>query len=76
MARKRLDNSPSGRDDARRLDAILRGAFAGVPTPLKDIPTRTGQPRKLDRPTTAPGAPPTHKPRSLKRKTEEKTGIM
>ncbi len=30
-----------------RLQAILRGAFAGPPTPLKDIPTREGEARKL-----------------------------
>jgi hypothetical protein len=28
-----------------RLTAILRGAFAGQPTPLKDIPTRHGEQR-------------------------------
>jgi hypothetical protein len=26
-----------------RLNAILRGAFAGAPTPLKDIPTKEGE---------------------------------
>ena len=30
----------------RRVEAVLRGAFAGSPTPLKDIPTRNGQVRK------------------------------
>jgi hypothetical protein len=29
-----------------RLDAVLRGAFAGPPTPLKDIPTKDGESRK------------------------------
>jgi hypothetical protein len=29
----------------QRLQAILRGAFAGPPIPLKDIPTRYGKPR-------------------------------
>jgi hypothetical protein len=33
----------------QRLQKILRGAFAGPPTPLKDIPTRTGESRKLRR---------------------------
>jgi hypothetical protein len=28
-----------------RLKAILRGAFAGAPTPLKDIPKRRGEKR-------------------------------
>jgi hypothetical protein len=32
-----------------RLQAILRGAFSGPPTPLKDIPTRHGESRKLER---------------------------
>ncbi len=32
---------------AERLKAILRGAFAGAPTPLKDIPKRPkGEPKK------------------------------
>lgn len=26
----------------RRVEAVLRGAFAGPPTPLKDIPTKEG----------------------------------
>jgi len=32
----------------QRLEAILQGAFAGPPTPLKDIPTRNGKRRKLE----------------------------
>lgn len=28
-----------------RLKNILRGAFGGSPTPLKDIPKRSGEPR-------------------------------
>jgi hypothetical protein len=32
-----------------RLQRILRGAFSGPPTALKDIPTRTGESRKLQR---------------------------
>jgi hypothetical protein len=37
-------------DDAKqRLQKILRGAFSGPPTALKDIPTRTGESRKLQR---------------------------
>jgi hypothetical protein len=31
----------------RRLQKILQGAFAGPPTPLKDIPTATGKRRRL-----------------------------
>ena len=33
-------------DDQRRLAATLRGAFAGPPTPLKDIPKRNGESRQ------------------------------
>jgi hypothetical protein len=36
-------------DDADRLEKILCGAFSGPPTPLKDIPTCTGESRKLKR---------------------------
>ena len=31
--------------ETERLQAILQGAFAGPPTPLKDIPTRSGKQR-------------------------------
>ncbi len=34
----------------QRLQKILQGAFSGPPTPLKDIPTRHGESRKLHRP--------------------------
>jgi hypothetical protein len=33
----------------QRLQKILKGAFSGPPTPLKDIPTRHGKSRKLER---------------------------
>jgi hypothetical protein len=33
----------------RRQEAILRGAFAGPPTQLKDIPTKRGESRSLTR---------------------------
>jgi hypothetical protein len=33
----------------RRLQKILQGAFSGAPTPLKDIPTRTGESRSAKR---------------------------
>jgi hypothetical protein len=33
----------------QRLKKILQGAFRGPPTPLKDIPTRDGESRKLKR---------------------------
>jgi hypothetical protein len=29
------------------LEALLRGAFAGSPTPLKDIPTKDGESRAV-----------------------------
>jgi len=32
-------------EDSERLQAILRGAFVGPPTPLKDIPKRNGKKR-------------------------------
>jgi hypothetical protein len=31
---------------AQRLKKVLRGAFAGPPTPLKDIPKKTGESRR------------------------------
>lgn len=33
----------------RRLQKTLQGAFSGPPTPLKDIPTKAGESRKLRR---------------------------
>jgi hypothetical protein len=33
----------------RRLRSILKGAFSGPPTPLKDIPKKSGEPRKSKR---------------------------
>jgi hypothetical protein len=36
-------------DAEDRLQKVLRGAFSGPPTPLKDIPTRHGESRKLER---------------------------
>lgn len=35
----------------QRLKAILRGAFAGPPTPLKDIPKKDGGERSVKRST-------------------------
>jgi hypothetical protein len=49
MARKQSDDSFSEQETARRLDAILHGAFRGPPTPLKSIPTRDGGKRRLRR---------------------------
>jgi hypothetical protein len=36
-------------DEQLRLQKILQGAFSGAPTPLKNIPTRNGESRKLQR---------------------------
>jgi hypothetical protein len=38
-----MSNSPD--DATARLQKILQGAFSGPPTPLKDIPTRSGEQR-------------------------------
>ncbi len=40
MTAKQLDNKSQN-----RLETILRGAFAGPPTPLKDIPKKSGESR-------------------------------
>jgi hypothetical protein len=50
MARKQPDESFSEEETARRLEAALKGAFAGSPTPLKDIPKRNGKPRSVGKP--------------------------
>jgi hypothetical protein len=41
-------------DSSGRLKKILRGAFAGPPTKLKDIPTKTGESRALRKPAKHP----------------------
>lgn len=38
----------------QRMQAMLRGAFAGPPTPLKDIPRKNGESRKTRRKPTEP----------------------
>lgn len=43
------DQGQSKNRTAARLNSILPGAFAGAPTPLKDIPTREGESRRLQR---------------------------
>jgi hypothetical protein len=47
MARKQSDDSFSEEETARRVEAALRGAFSGPPTPLKDIPKRNGESRLI-----------------------------
>lgn len=46
---KRSRDQFSKEETEERLETILQGAFGGPPTPLKDIPTRDGESRKLDR---------------------------
>ncbi len=45
MARRQSQDSFSEEETARRLEAIFKGAFAGSPTPLKDIPKQNGKTR-------------------------------
>jgi hypothetical protein len=49
MAQQRgSDDDQCGPEESgTRLQKILQGAFSGPPTPLKDIPTRSGESRKL-----------------------------
>jgi hypothetical protein len=52
----------------QRLQKALRGAFSGPPTPLKDIPTRYGESRKMHRSSGASSASvKTAKPRKKDR---------
>jgi hypothetical protein len=53
-------------EDSQRLRTILRGAFAGPPTPLKDIPKRNGKKRTIGKDQPRRRRPPTQKPRRLK----------
>jgi hypothetical protein len=39
------DDRPTKSETEQRLQAILRGAFSGPPTPLKEIPKRNGESR-------------------------------
>jgi hypothetical protein len=40
------DDRYSPEETGQRLQKILQGSFSGLPTPLKDIPTQTGESRK------------------------------
>jgi hypothetical protein len=42
---KARDDQYNAGETEHRLQKILRGAFSGTPTPLKDIPTRDGDSR-------------------------------
>jgi hypothetical protein len=45
-----MDNDQySAEETKKRLQKTLQGAFSGPPTPLKDIPTQSGESRKLKR---------------------------
>lgn len=48
MAEK-LGEQYSQKETDQRLQRILRGAFAGPPTPLKDIPKKNGESRAKKR---------------------------
>lgn len=50
MARKQSEDLFSEQETVRRLEAVLQAAFAGAPTPLKDIPTRRGEQRSERKP--------------------------
>src|ERR1700722_17648226 len=39
------DDQCGEQEARRRLEATLRGAFSGSPTPLKDVPKKGGEPR-------------------------------
>jgi hypothetical protein len=41
------DDQYSAEETEQRLQKMLQGAFSGPPTPLKDIPTRTGESRAV-----------------------------
>jgi hypothetical protein len=43
------DDQYSVKETDQRLQKLLQGAFNGPPTPLKDIPTKTGESRSLKR---------------------------
>jgi hypothetical protein len=47
MTEKRSHDQYSGAETQRRLQIILRSAFAGPPTPLKDIPKKNGGSRRV-----------------------------
>jgi hypothetical protein len=49
MTAKDEDQQYSAEESSQRLQKALRGAFSGPPTPLKDIPTRDGESRKIRR---------------------------
>lgn len=49
MAGKQSDDQYGAEKTEQRLQKMLQGAFSDPPTPLKDIPTWTGESRSLGR---------------------------
>jgi len=47
MSTKQHSEQYSAEETKRRVEAAVRGAFSGPPTPLKDIPKRNGESRSL-----------------------------
>jgi hypothetical protein len=45
MISKKCSEDYSEQATEQRLDAMLRGAFSGPPTPLKNIPKKSGESR-------------------------------
>lgn len=44
-----MSDEDNPEETQQRLRKILEGAFSGLPTPLKDIPKKTGEARSLKR---------------------------
>jgi hypothetical protein len=51
MTKKTDGDQYSAEETEQRLQKLMRAAFEGPPTPLKNIPTRHGESRKLERKT-------------------------
>jgi hypothetical protein len=47
MKTTQSDGQYSAKETARRVKAAVQGAFAGPPTPLKDIPKKNGESRTI-----------------------------
>jgi hypothetical protein len=54
MRKNPLAEEYSQKETQRRLQSVLRGAFDGQPTPLKNIPKKSGESRKPRRKPTEP----------------------
>jgi hypothetical protein len=62
------DEQFSAEETEQRLQKTLRAAFSGPPTPLKDIPTRYGESRKMRRVKTSGASSATAKTASRRKK--------